>query len=481
MLMSEYAFPTPYFRKAGYAFWAVLLAMSVVFFRERVLFLDAGFQVFKMVNESAPQIYHYRFSTLLVQWLPWLAFSLGAPLKWIMILYSASYVLFFGAIYHLIAGRLKNEYLGWALLLLFTLLALDSFYFVQSEFYIGLALLLLAYAWLLRHPELPVRQTFPVCLVLFVFIVFSHKMTAIPFAFLWLFFLLREPRLRHKKYGAVLLLFIALAAFKSAFFTNWYEAAKGAAFTDNLRRFFPDYTQIPALKISLQRFLSDYPIFPLSLFLVTAFYLFAHKTGRIPRPAFARTKCALIWGFSALQICLYALADPDSPYRFYAEINYLPLTLFVAVPLLFDAGKMMGTKTLAGIGALLLFRLFIIAQNHAPYEQRIDWMRRQFTLAHTHHTNRLLMRQQDVPMNRLIQHWAIPYNSLLLSAMEHPDSAKTIFIHEDFDQYKRKDLLEEEGWFLTPFHHQNMPADQMNTRYFRLGNTGKYRLVSPVE
>lgn len=509
--MTKTQFHSPHFRKLGYLIWLVLLFFSIYFYQERVLFLDAGFLVFKLINEGFPQIFHFRFSNVFVEILPWIGIQLGLPLKWIMILYSASYLLFFGMIYHLLVSWLKNDFLGWVLIFLFTLLSLDTFYHIQSEFYLGLALLLLVFGIVLKYKDLKQGWIFPVLGLLIITIVFSHKMTLIPFVFLWLFFLGKyieersfiifiKDSIRFNKsanlnpglkYLLLLFLFLLITIFKTIFFTNWYEAWKSSIFESNLIKFFPNFLDIPANFIFLERMVEHYYWFPILLLVVSVFYLFKKEW----------FKLLLVWAFCIGQLLLYALADPEAPHRFYSEVNYLPLSIFVLVPILFEIlplnvlsssiskiwghipPSMLAQKLRQGqvIGLSIIFliiasRLFLIAQNHQTFENRIVWMEENLEKVSQHNTNRSLILQEDVPMELLIQDWGIPYNALLLTAIESPDSAKTIFIHENFDNYKRKDLLEKDNYFLTRFHNQAIRADSLNTDYFRL-KKAKYEFV----
>ena len=41
--------------------------------------MDAGFQLFNLINEGHIQVYHYRFVTAVPQILPWLLLKLHAP------------------------------------------------------------------------------------------------------------------------------------------------------------------------------------------------------------------------------------------------------------------------------------------------------------------------------------------------------------------------------------------------------------------
>ena len=68
--------------------------------------------------------------------------------------FSISYILFFLLIYYLLVHYLKNIELGWVLIFLFTLISLDTYYHIQSEFYLELSFLLLAFGVMLFDPTM---------------------------------------------------------------------------------------------------------------------------------------------------------------------------------------------------------------------------------------------------------------------------------------------------------------------------------------
>ncbi len=192
-MTNDARFESPFFRRLGYVVWAAMLVLALFFYKERAFFMDAGFQLFNLINEETIQVYHYRFVTGVPQLLPFVLLKMSAPLWLLAASFSASYILFYALVYHLLVRWLKNDYLGWVLIFLFTLISLDTFYHIQSEFYLGLSLLLLTFGLVWRYPAMREKWLFPVLLPLLVTVGFSHKLFLIYFLFFWIFFWFDKP------------------------------------------------------------------------------------------------------------------------------------------------------------------------------------------------------------------------------------------------------------------------------------------------
>lgn len=466
--MLQTQFQYPYLRKIGYAVWFVMLCMALAFYRERAFFMDAGFQLFNLINEGAIQIYHYRFVTGIPQLLPRLLLVVDAPLWALAMSFSASYILLYLLAYHLLVRYLQNDLLGWTLIFLFTLLSFDTFYHMQSELYIGLTLLLLSFGVVLKNPGLRQIRLVFILLPLLVAVGFSHKLSLIFFTFLWLFFGLKYEALRHRRYLALAGAFIAIAIFKAVFFTNWYEAAKQAEFRSNLANYFPNLLSIPSNFVFLKRCVQYYYLLPVLLLGISIFYFF--KKQWLPM--------ALTWAFSLGFLMLYNISDPQAQYRFYSEVTYLPLAIFVAVPFLFDVmpGIISRWPDLEQRGLPLLFvaimslRLASIAWNHRSFHRQFSWIETQLERSSSH---RFLMKKEKVPMDTVLMEWGVPFTAMHLSALRSPDSAKTLLIMPDFNWYL--DKMNREDVFFSPFH-KVLEKKELNHRYYNLPD-GRYQLL----
>jgi hypothetical protein len=456
----QLSFEHSFFRKSGYFVWLAMLALALVFYKERAFFMDGGFQLFNLINEGAVQAYHYRFVTVLPQLPVYLLLKTGAPLGVLAACFSISYIILYAFVYHLLAKRLQNERLGWALIFLFTLISYDTFYHIQSEFYIGLALLLLAFGVVLKNPAMTGWKTWITLSVLLVSVGFSHKLSLIFFMFLWLFFGKTNPAVRHWRYLVLLGLFLAVAVVKSVWFTNWYEAAKQVDFQNNWAQYFPNFHTLPANAILLERCLSYYYFLPLLLLVTTAHYLLRMEW----------LKLLAVWAFTCGYLLLYNISDPQAPYRFYSEVTYLPAILFVGIPFIFDVlpalERRFSNKILSGLFfAVILLRITTIASNHQTFRQLFSWIERQTGKAEALETNRLLLKTEAVPMDTVIMDWGVPFTAMHLSALRGSGAAKTLLILPDFERYKTE--LSQDTFFLSPF--KAFGLSKINSQYYDLG------------
>ena len=462
-------------RKIGYAAWALLFLLSLIFYKERAFFMDAGFQLFNLINEQKIQVYHYRFVTAVPQVVPFLLMKTGAPLWALAMGFSAAYILFYFAIWHLLIRWLRCDGFGWVLLSLATLMTFDGFYHIQSEFNLGLALLLLAFGVVLRNARLDDAWQWAVLLPLAATVGFSHKLSIIFTVFLWVFFWLKNKELRHWRYGLLLGVFMVSTAIKSVFFTNWYEAAKQEEFAVNLQHHLPKLWAIPSNFVFLERCLHYYYLLPLLLGVVSVFYLRKKEWLRL----------GLVWSFSLGYLLLYNIADPQAQFRFYSEVSYLPLSIFVAAPLFFDVLREWVAPSAQQINiehrgaeaqrwttlvaAVILLRLATIAWNHRTTATQFAWIQRQLDRP----SNRFLLQKDQAPMDTVLMEWGVPFTAMHLSALESPDSAETLLILPDFQWFE--DEMGREDVFFSPFHKVLGKGD-LNQKYYRL-QPGRYEVV----
>lgn len=452
-------------RRLGYLALLALTLLAALFYRERAIFTDMAFQTVLMTGEGGFQVMVNRFGVVLVQALPLLAIKLGLPLKAVSMLYSLSFPLLFLGIYAAIVRGFRNVEMGLALVLLFTLMVYDGFYWPSSEQQQGLAFLLLFYAFLQRYPRMRPVWTVAVVAVAVPVLAYYHPLVFIPFFFLWAFFWLRDAKCRNLRYAGIAAFMALVLAVKSKFSSNWYDADKSRIFKENLAGLFPDFVSLPAHGQFAQWCLAHWYFLPLIWAAVSLFYALRRRW----------TPLLLMWAFGIGHILLLHIASPEHPYRFYAEVNYMPLTLYAAIPFLFDVMPAIQNRRmlLIGFASFLALRIASIALNHRPWTQRLE--RLESILAEGHSrtgSSRLLLTETEALKDSLVITWSVPYETLLLSALQHPDSAKTLLVRRDFSKFEKE--IPEPGWLLSDFGAK--PDTILNPRYFRLPEGG-YRYV----
>jgi hypothetical protein len=121
------------------------------------------------------------------------------------------------------------------------------------------------------------------------------------------------------------------------------------------------------------------------------------------------------------------------------------------------------------IAAILLLRLATIAWNHRTVASQYAWIEKQ-----VHRPgNRFLLPLDQVPMDTVLLDWGVPFTAMHLTALESPDSAKTLLLLPDFQWFE--DKMGSEDVFFSPFHKVLEKGD-LNQQYFRM-QPGKYQLM----
>lgn len=452
-------------RRSGWLALLALLALAAVFFRERALFTDMAFQTVLMSTDGDFQIMVNRFGVVLVQALPLLAIKIGLPLQAVSLLYSVSFPLLFLGVYALIVRVWKQEELGLSLVTLLTLMVYDAFYWPSSEQQQGLAFLLLFFAFAQRDLCFKGIGAMLAALIAVPVLAYYHPLICIPFYFLWAFFLLRQAEARNRRYLALGGYMAIVLVFKSLFSGNWYDDDKFRIFKENLVALFPDYFSLASHGQFVQWCLAHWYFLPLLWLAVSGFYLH-HRQWK---------PLLLMWLFGIGHLMLLHIASPEHPYRFYAEVNYLPLTLYAALPFWYDTAPAIRSQTwlVAGFALFLVLRIGAIGLHHRPWTQRLE--RLESILAEGRQntgSSRHLVRETPALRDSLFITWSAPYETLLLSAMQHPDSAQTLLIRSDFGKFERE--IKEPGWLLSDFGAK--PDSTLNKRYFRLPE-GRYEFV----
>lgn len=454
-----YQFASPAFRRLGYAFMLALLALALLFYRERTWILDIAFQTFLMANEGSLQVMVNRFGSALVQLLPLGAIRAGAPLPVVSILYSASFPLLYLGFYALTVKVLRNDLLGWAIVLLYTLVVYDAFYWATSEQQQGLGAVLAFFAYWLRFPAQEKPWMWGVSALGVVALAYYHPLIFLSFYFLWAFFALHFGRAIIGR--AYLLLAGGMAAVlgaKSWLSANWYDAAKYSSFSDNLVALFPDYLSLPAHSKFLEHAFTIWWGFPLLLGIVTIFYAYHKKW----------LKLLLVWASCLGYLLLLHIGSPESEHRFYVEVNYMALAIFTGVPFLFDVARAIPEQRLLwGLALLVALRLFLIGAHHAPFRERWQWIERQ--LQAQEGGSRFYLKEGQAPMDTLLMSWGMPYESLIISKVRMGE-AKTLLVHPDLAPFEHS--LQDGSLFVTPF--KTYPDSALSPRYFPL-LAGPYR------
>lgn len=476
LLFKQYATRWPL--RLGLLTMLVLLVLAWHFYLERSAYYDLAFHLFKYFQTDALFIQNRRFAVVLTQFPALSAIRAEWSMQAILRTYSVVFALYYLGVFLLSAYWFKNAQVALVVPLLFVLIASRTFYWAQSELPQGLALLLLFYAGVAR--QAPLQRSFSTLalLALVPAFIFCHPLIVIPFLFLWTYDWLLNRRFRDWLYYFVLALALGTYQYRSATIPLGNYEAQQMTFGPNLKHYFPHYLSLEGWSDFWHLCATNFIALPVLLVVLTGFYL-------RQKSANALARLALVWAAVAGYVFLIIVSRPGYVEPTYRENQFLPLGIFIAVPLALELlpalERMFGRRgplLAAGLLALVLAgRSLKLWKAHEPYTAYTTWLRQVMRYTNRFPERRLLLHDANVDPTRRRAgwpYWASAYETLLISAEPGPDSAQTVFITSD--PAARANEGRQPGRFLGSF--ENIPSTVLPERYFRLPVATPYRVLN---
>ena len=368
-----------------------------------------------------------RFGGTLPQIIPLLGTIFHLPLKLILLFHSAGMLLFYFIFFALIIFRFKNFVFAFALLFYLTLLVSDDFYWIISEYQQGMAYLCLYGAWLMEKQKADsLIKHWWIHFLIILWIQFFYLLIVFPMVFMFCFLFLINEKRNLKSFS--IFLAITIASFVIRYFVgklDWYELEK----IHSLSNIIHNLSHLSSSN-SLKQFLNDLKfdyLWWLVIFIFTAIILLRKKQWMM----------SLVMSSASLIYLLVVLAFNPVADRFYIQNMFLPLAFIVALPFLFYFINQVKPK----YGVMILVVIFsvrigFIYAAHQKFTNRLNWYSSKIHQLRNGHDKFFFIPASTVPMDTLLMIWATPYETLLLSSLNSPDSTLVIKIEADNAEVK---------------------------------------------
>ncbi len=450
----------------GISTFAVLFGLAGVFYLERIGHIDMAFQTFLILKSGSLEIQSGRFGAAVTQVWPWAAQALGLPLPTVLLAYSLGHVLWPALVFGWCCWLRAWP---WAVVLLLVVVGMPThtFYWL-SEMPQGLVFLVGLLAWInfgFRVSGFGLR--FIVQSLAFIAAVvtafYFHPLVLYAAVFGCLFFMLeKSDSAKWPLHGAMLGVLAATIFVKyNLLKLDWYDAV-AVERAEAFGQLWPHWFDLPSHRDLLRYCTSDYWFLPAGLLASVGFYVWEKRW----------LKAALVGLYPLGYVLLVNIPFHESSHQFYMENLWLPLGLFAALPLVFDVlpGLLSGRGQFIVLALVLTASLLRIGLAHRPWSDRLAWEQHFLNKTAQFPTQKLLLTEQQVPLDTLKLVWGTPYEFLLLSALASPDSARCILVTNEPQRYDT--LLTKPRLFLGTF--KNYPYEQLPERYFRLRDTTAY-------
>ena len=411
----------------GCACLSGLIALAIIFFKERVAFSDTAYQAVYLLIEQKPFVNWVRVGSILPQFIPLMAIWLHAGLRTVMILHSISFIIFFSVIYLLAYRYSKKQMLFFIIPLYLVLITNEVFYWPQSELQQGMLWLCLYLVLLFENKwkGLNQWQFWGIHFIFILWVQFFHPLLFFPIVFLVIYYYDSVYQLFTRKFLFHLLACAAAFGIRTLVgMFNWYERGKlniGAAIKNNLPHFF----SLNSVHAFMHKLPSSYLIYALFL-LISVIWLVMNKK---------YIKAGAVLSFSVGYWILIMISSPEDT-RFYTENMLLPLAFIAALPIVADlipSTKMTYTPLLFFI--VIIIRLGFIYDAHRDYSGHFKVYDPYFNYVKHNKLNGVFVDDRLIDQKKIITTWASGYETILISALIAPDSCMVIQIDNNHNNY----------------------------------------------
>jgi len=437
---------------------AALLAcfvLSLMFAQERILNTDSSAFFFNLVNSEWPSVAEQRYSAAIPQFLPYVFLKLGASLKTILYVFSASYIVLYALVFGLIQFVLVQAKAAIALVLSLLLGVAHSFYHPVTETHQAIAWSILFYACLGSN------QTKIIVILLgvlsFTLAIFSH-----PAAVFMLAFSLAWHIIETRKFRKIIpyLGILGLAIF-SVLRSKLNEGNYDAAQYNNLYEALSNYRLF--FKWNSISFLIQRPqlyVWPILLTLLSIAYFWQQKSFlKIVGLIFAAI------GFTALAAATFYHGDS----QMMMEKAYMPTFTMIAIA---SSSMFFGDNVIAKFVLLFLtaFYAFTFWQiNFVGYKEfrpRLLAVDKLVEKSIQLKQYKLVAKQETAPAIWRGYWWATAADVLMRSTIENGTSI-TLYLYQENETLE---YAQQPEAFLYTNWWRDRKVSELNPRFFKFSN-----------
>ncbi len=440
--------------------YLILLIFSIHFYLERTAFIDIAFHLFYIIKDDSFAIQNFRFGAFFTQLFPLLASKLSLDISTISKLYSMAFVIFYFLCYHF-SWRISNNWkFGITMFLISFLMVTDTFYWIQSELPQGIGILVVYTALLhtmSRQQETHWTYITSTNLMLFA-LVFIHPLIMFPYVFSMVFFLI-DKQISKKLFLSQFMSYIALSTIKKLFFNTSYDL-EALGKISNFIELFPNYLHLESNQLFIHDLYGKFIFLSLGLLVVLFGYIVQKNWLKL-----TWTTLSFLGYVFIINVCY-----PHNVQPFYMENLYLPLSVFVSIPLVFDILKIKHFKIWFLLFlAMITIRVSQIYSCHQTYTDRLSYLDSILQENKATKKRKKIVSLESVDKDKLMMTWASCYEFWLLSTIRFNDTHSILISKnpEELVWAKEKNKVFITNWGIFDY-------SQLNEKYFVFSDSSHY-------
>jgi len=455
----------------GHLGMMIFLFFGLYFYQERLLIIDASYYTYNILHEETFFIAHNRYINYFNQWLPLLLMKMGVGLKGVLIGYSVSFILFYYAIFAIVAHVFKNH--KAALFMVITLILSCRFkhFMAVTETTNTLALSFLFIGWVTRETyleEMHKKKEWLIALGLMLILLLGHPIIFLPLMSFLAFYLVFYKQLKNK-YAWLTFSFVLIAMFLryKVLPSSGYEQNKMAAFqktSEILPDFFNNWTYNHLKDYTMKHFKWGYYFYLISLFALLYMKRFLA----------AFVSLATLCCFVVVVVIIYYKGESvnmlESYYTFFGYFwGFTALAVFSQI-------KLPKMAKFAPVAIILLISFRSLFLHGGFFTERLEYINSLTEEAAAKGISKTLYPKSKMKGHLIIVPWSVSFTSLMYSTLKDPKDSRTVYLY-DKKELEKKIKEEDENLFLgATFNLKQFKADDIPKRYFNL-TKGKYYLI----
>lgn len=454
-------------------FFVVLILISGIQYLERTLPFDSAFYCFKILQFGTFNVESGRWGAFYNELLPLAGIKMGCSLDTFLRLYSLSFALCNYVFFLIIFYGFRQLHTALAFILVQVVVYRYNFYCPASEIHAvtGPAFLMLA---LLNSELLERRKNIATSLILILiyWMANTHLVSVCIILFIFGYAFVNNTKLFRNVW-----LYIALITGLSVFFLL-IKSISGGSYQDSkmvtsatLKYVVTHLNEVEGFKFLKTEFPKNYyiPVFILAGLLI--FYLIKGKF----------IKMLLV---IAAVVCFFILdmgynIKYDSPFvmsNYYSIFGY-----FILIPFVFDVIRNIRFRYAFPITVIIIFiSILKILKCGIFFTEQMDYYKRTTDNLRMYKERKFIVAENNIDWDKIWMKWDICFQSLIISSLQHPDSAITFFTPADMDIYKEKTCCDTNAFIGVDFSPFWFGAENFPKQYFNL-RTGVYRKASSFQ
>ena len=458
--------------QAVLVFITVLLAASVIFYKQRMLFIDAPHVLFRIINDGDFKISDFRYGSFITQLFPLACARLHVPLKCLMVLYSASFYLFYLTVCLLLVYKYKNYGLAILFGLYLFLFVSDTFYWPNNEVHQGIAWLMAAFAvnFYVAGNKRALAIAIPIFILSFYLALWTHPLVMLVAVYLWFFLWMGKAAWPYTKVQSIIysLILLSLSYLKyNQGKHHGYDSTKIEVVTGFQAAAVRSIFSSPQLHFFLRGCVTNYWLF--------AIIFIAGIVCLIKDRKYLLLLWTLVFAGGYLALVCITFWDGGS-FKFYIESEYMPLSVICSAPFVyFILPKLTKRGAAITIAAVCLIRLVYILGAAPLFINRVKIENSMLDKMKEKNLTKIIIPApvQGVD-SALVVSWAAPVESILLSAIKG-DSPQRTFIFANGNDVSN-DLKTGKDTLVGCWDLRG-PA-QVNHHYFTIDTSVSYKVIT---